>query len=146
MIDWFVLLVPFAALPLVVLFGFVGCQAIWGVDDYGPMLQLPEGLGQTAVESMEVTITVTGENGESSSDTQNLDKAQLLAAKSFILFFIPLDDIDAEEEGSAHCHCSLFFANPLEGADLHRDHDSPNEPFVLSFIAPGEKGDDFFLA
>jgi hypothetical protein len=149
MIDWFVLLVPLAALPIVALFGFVGCQLIWPVDDYpiGPMLQLPEGLGQTVVDSIEVTITVTGENGESSFDTQTRDKADLLAGKeSFIEFFIPLGDIDAEEEGSARCHCSLFFADQLGGATLKRDHDSPAELFVLTFIDPGEKEDDFFLA
>jgi hypothetical protein len=146
MIDWFVLLVPFAALPIIVLFAFVGCQLIWGVDPYPVLLLLPEGLGKTAVESMEVTITVTGESGKSTSDTQNRDKAELLAGESSISFFIPLNDIDAEDEGSAHCHCSLFFANQLQGADLHRDHDSSNEPFVLSFIDSGEKKDDFFLA
>ena len=143
MIDWFVLLVPLAALPMVTIFGFVGCH---GVDDYGPMLQLPEGLGQTSVDSIEVTITVTGENGKSSSDTQTRDKADLLAGKeSFIEFFIILGDIDAEEEGSAHCHCSLFFADQ-GGADLKRDHDSPNEFFVLTFIPPGLTEGDFFLA
>jgi hypothetical protein len=146
MIDWFVLLVPLAALPMVALFGFVGCQLIFGVEDYGPMLQLPPGLGQTAVDSMEVTITVTGENGKSSSDTQTRDKADLLAGESFIEFFIPLDDIDAAEEGSAHCHCSLFFADQTGGVDLQRDHDSPNKPFVLTFTPPGLKESDFFLA
>jgi hypothetical protein len=34
MFDWFVLLVPLAILPVVLLLAFVGCQLIWGVDPY----------------------------------------------------------------------------------------------------------------
>jgi hypothetical protein len=34
MFDWFVFLVPLGAAPIILLFAFVGCQLIWGVDDY----------------------------------------------------------------------------------------------------------------
>jgi hypothetical protein len=148
MIDWFVLLIPLAALPIVALFAFVGCQLIWGVDDYNLVgLQLPAGLHLTAVDSMEITIKVTGESGES-SDTVTLNKAEFPAdGDPFFSLFIPLDEIDAEEHGSAHCQCSLFFADgPPWGADLHADHDgSANELFVLTFTPPGQTKDDFHL-
>jgi hypothetical protein len=148
MIDWLVLLVPLAALPVMGLFGFVGCQLIFGVDPYDPgvVLQLPPGLAQTAVDSMEVTITVTGESGKSASETRNREKADFPAGEGFIDFFISLDDIDAQEEGSAHCQCSLLFVGQFGGADLHADHDAPNAPFVLTFTPPGATKDDFHLA
>ena len=34
MFDWFVFLVPLEVAPIILLFAFMGCQLIWGVDDY----------------------------------------------------------------------------------------------------------------
>ena len=76
MIDWFVLLIPLAVVPIVLVFGFVGCT----LDSSGvPRAQLsyPAGLKQLLVE-MEVTVEVTGANGESQSDTKTLQGENLL--------------------------------------------------------------------
>ncbi len=41
MFDWFVLLTPLLFLPIFLLFVFVGCQVITGVDEYEPAPEMP---------------------------------------------------------------------------------------------------------
>jgi hypothetical protein len=146
MIDVFVLLVPLAVLPIVLIFVFVGCSLDSAGIPGAPRLSLPAGLNLT-VASMEVTVKVTGEDGESQSDTKSLNNSEFPAGEGFVDFFIVLEDIDAEEEGSAHCQCSLLvLGNPDFGVDLNADHDSPTGDFVLTVTAFGDKKDDFHLA
>ena len=145
MIDWFVLLVPLAVVPVVLVFGFVGCT----LDSSGvPRAQLsyPAGLKQVLLE-MEVTVEVTGANGESQSDTKSLKGEDLLPAGDLVDFFIVLDEIDADEKGSAKCQCDLFvIGNPDFGVGLTADHDTPTETFVLTVTGTGSNPADFHLA
>jgi hypothetical protein len=146
MIDVFVLLVPLAVLPIVFFFVFFGCSLDSAGIPSAPRLILPAGLNLT-VASVEVTVKVTGEEGESQSDTKSLNNAEFPPGDGFVDFFIVLEDIDAEEDGSAHCQCSLLvFGNPDFGVDLSADHDSPIGDFVLTFTAFGDKKEDFHLA
>jgi hypothetical protein len=145
MIDWFVLLIPLAVAPIVLVFGFVGCT----LDSSGiPRAQLsyPAGLKQLLVE-MEVTVEVTGANGESQSDTKTLQGEDLLPEGDLVDFFIVLDEIDAEEEGSAKCQCDLIvMGNPDFGVGLTADHDTATGTFVLTVTGTGLNPTDFHLA
>jgi hypothetical protein len=147
MIDWFVLLMPFAALPIVLLFVFVGC----GLDRSGIpsniFFLLPEDYDYAlaAVDLIEATITVTGAGGDSQSAIVTMKKGGFSWTNEV---GIDLAAIDAEEEGSAHCECKIKFFNSdtLESVVPPADHVEPDRPFQLTVTAPGVGIEEFHLS
>jgi hypothetical protein len=155
MIDWFVLLVPFAVLPLVLIFGFAGCvldtEGIPSAPNfsYPPALPVPVG----SVMTLAVTMTVTGADGASASDsatrtavTPPPPPALTMKPTGEIITFpkIELEAIDAEEEGSASCTVILTIGATALPA-LSATHSNPTAIFTLTFTGLGNKFADFTL-
>ena len=74
MIDWFVLLVPFAVLPLVLIFGFVGCVLDTEGTGVVPKFIYPPGLPSPigSVLILKVDMTVTGAEKATASNSSTL--------------------------------------------------------------------------
>jgi hypothetical protein len=150
MIDWFVMLVPFAVLPVVLIFGFVGCAldtegipAAPGLT-YPPSLPVPIG----SVLTIAVSMTVTGEDGDSKSAQASRSVMEIKPTGETIEFpSIELDAIDAEEEGSATCTVTLTISgNPDTTFSLPTaTHTNPTADFTLSVTGLGNKLADFTL-
>jgi hypothetical protein len=144
MIDWFVLLVPFAVLPVVLILGFVGCFLdVEGIPD-APSFTYPSGLPTMPtgnVVKLVVTMTVTGEDGASGSETATRSALEINNANGETIKFpsIVLEAIDAQEEGSAVCTVILTIGgNPDTTLPaLSTTHDNPTADFTLSGTAPG---------
>ena len=98
MLDWFVLLVPLAVLPIILLFAFVGCP----LDRSGQATSLPfswgPGLGNGDVTSIVVTFTASVAEGEGGGSvfkgptTVTLSGAQLVTGGTVGITFLTLQD------------------------------------------------------
>jgi hypothetical protein len=155
MIDWFVLLVPFAVLPVVLIFGFVGCvldtEGIPSAPNfsYPPGLPVPVG----SVMTLAVSMVVTGADGASDSDSETRTAvtpppppALTLKPTGEIITFpkIDLEAIDAEVEGSATCTVTLTIG-ATTCSSLSATHSNPTADFTLTFTGLGNKCADFTL-
>jgi hypothetical protein len=142
MIDWLVLLVPLAALPVVLVFVFVGCpldrEGIPGVR-----LKIPAASSLNAVTGISATVTVTGAEGDSREDSAAMT-SPFPPEADFMDFDIDLEAIDAEEEGAADCECTISIVGTPQ-PPLKAHHDSPTEGFVLTVTGSGVTIDDFHL-
>jgi hypothetical protein len=152
MIDWFVLLVPFAVLPVVLILGFVGCvldtEGIPAAPSftYPPSLPVPIG----SVFALTVNMTVTGEDGASKSAQESRSPGGIIikpTGETIEFPSIDLEAIDAEEEGSATCTVTLTISgNPDTTFSLPpANHTNPTADFTLGVTGLGNKAADFTL-
>jgi hypothetical protein len=134
MIDWFVVLVPLVLLPIVLLFVFVGCQLIWGVEEVQVVyvgLDISSGC-DTGVSTITVTfktnIAPAGEFPETFSTT--------LSTIPSAEFTISTPDlkIKLEDEGTVDCLVSItpLVESPVDHTATHEKvEDEPLDSFKL---------------
>jgi hypothetical protein len=140
MIDWFILLVSLAALPIVFVFAFVGCQLQKeGIDGptsaYTGWLILRFGEQLAAVTLISAIVTVTGAHGESDSVTLSLSEANFVTesespggvANLIMLEGFKLTNDDVE---GAHCECKIQFFNSDTVVPVVPSADHDDDPFT----------------
>jgi len=138
MLDWFVLLVPLAVLPIILLFAFVGCP----LDRSGLATSLPfswgPGLGDGDVTSIVVTFTASVAEGEGGGSvfegpkSVTLSGAQLVTGDSVGIVFLTLP-----EYGPVTCNCTVTGTTPAAPGSppalvKEKLEDEPAPPFHLS--------------
>jgi hypothetical protein len=152
MIDWFALITPLAALPIVALLAFVGCQLIFPVDPYGQDIATVA-LNFSALEIAStptvIALVVSGEAYVDRHDdifhdtdfpfthTKALTDSDLAAGKATIDINGP---IKVEEEAWVSCECQITLSDgttltePKSGPLRHdkpEDSDQPIDFFLL---------------
>jgi hypothetical protein len=117
MIDWFVLTLPLAALPVILIFGFVGCVLDRSGADaaVAPDFIYPAGLDKKLVSlTVKMTLSV---NGDSQFDTRVLTavSGDLKPAGDRVKFNnLAIDKSDLGEIGAAFdvtCVCTILIVN-----------------------------------
>jgi hypothetical protein len=146
-IDWFMLLAPFAAIPLILIFGFTGCVLPrHGTLPSNPEFIFPGGLSND-VTHLSVTITVVGWN-DTRTETQSLDASQFpFSFNPITLTVATIDVADVNTDSGSTgfigpfltltCDCSLTFAGKSAAAVPTAEHDGDddedvNKDFTLS--------------
>ena len=152
MIDWFVLLVPFAVLPLVLIFGFVGCTLNTEGTGAVPRFIYPPGLPSPigSLLTLAATMTVTGAFGLSNSATVTLTVSPPLSSLKpkgdIVEFPINMEAIGAKEDGTASCTVTLTISgNPTTTLSLSATHSNATADFTLTVTGSGNKPADFAL-
>jgi hypothetical protein len=152
MIDWFVLLVPLAVLPVFLIFGFVGCVLDTEGIPAAPGFTYPAGLPVPigSVLKLKVKMEVTGEDGDSKSEQQNRSPEGIIikpTGETIEFPSIDLEEIDAEEEGTASCTVTLTISGNPDTTlpPLSASHNNPTADFTLSVTGFGNKAGDFTL-
>jgi hypothetical protein len=152
MIDWFALLMPLAALPIVALFAFVGCQLIWGVDDYNyafwPIVGLHYVDGfQTDVDNFTVTFQFVLDEGTTSSEltaTETRANADISPAGEFI---DKRTEVDLREQGAGDLNCTCIITkigDPKPITKSNSQHyDGDPEDTYLNYFELVRDGDSF---
>lgn len=139
MIDWFVLLVPFAVLPLVLMFGFVGCPLDRSGLPGPPRLSIPSGLNLTLV-SMTVTMKVIGFD-DSKSDTLPLTAFTIPPSGGFLTFSIDVESINTSAGFgvgtigpylSSDCDCTILIVGQPAPTVLPTAHHDSLTDFSLT--------------
>jgi hypothetical protein len=152
MVDWLVLLVPLAALPIAFLFTFVGCQVLFPVDTTWPMVGLyyPAGL-QSDVFSLTIKFSFQTADGEYPSElraTETLANADIEPAGTFIDKRAQVDLREAGE-GFLICTCSIIKMNgggetsPPIVTSNHQSYEGDREE--LNYFELVRDGDSFQL-
>jgi hypothetical protein len=147
MIDWFIVLVPLAALPVVMLFVFIGC-ALNSEGIAWPMVALFIGKGfDTDIQSIEVTFQYNLAGGESPSNLRVSVTLQppSLTAGTFINKTSELNLLD-EPAGSLNCTCVITKKQTLEQFTVSGDQIYGGDPEESDLVAFGlfRDGDSFF--
>jgi len=144
MIDWFVVLAPLAALPIVLLFVFIGCPvppAIFGPLPIG--LYLPEFKDVLEFESLEVHLQYTLDTGQSPPDLRGSIK---LMSPEILLFALysgglvslsDLVDLVGQPDGELDCRCTvtlfgaMFQPSPVDGSVFMSPNNADGAYFFL---------------
>jgi hypothetical protein len=136
MTDLFLLLVPLAILPIVLLFAFVGCGfATAGIPGLS-QLHYPAGL-KANLAQMVVTLKVTGTNGQVQSATKTVTKAGILSEGGFISFGDVIDqDDDDFWAGSATCDCAILLDGNIGVPIMTAPHADVTTFFELTGTGP----------
>jgi hypothetical protein len=147
MVDWFVLLVPLAALPIVLLFVFIGCS----LDRSGiplPVVGIVMGAGlSTGVDNVKVEFQYSLLSKESPSDLNlklTLQGAQL-AEDTFIDRSSELN-LTSEPEGHLECKC-VITKQSLEQVTVSAQQFYSGDPELQELVAflLFQKGESFEL-
>jgi hypothetical protein len=156
MADWFVLLVPFALLPVVLLFAFVGCQVFFPVDPYVPSgsywpmvgLHYPPGL-QTDVDTLRITFQFVDEG---SDEALNTESAMETLGNSDIKPEGEFKDMRAQLDmrnfgpGKLTCTCEITkvgTTTPIPAVSNYQNYDPDPEESVLNYFELARDGDGF---
>jgi hypothetical protein len=131
MIDWFILLVPLSVLPVILIFGFIGCTLDRRGSPPVPALHFPAGLN-LSLNMIEVTMTVSGSH-EQKSGFQHWNAVDIPPAGGVLQFSIDVASIDTNGtpgEGmigpdlTADCSCLLTIRGDSKILQLDAHHDS----------------------
>jgi hypothetical protein len=158
MIDWFVLLVPLAALPIILIFGFLGCvlPRHGGVPPHPSLFIASPGLNLSVIE-ISVTVTVADVDGPKPPQTVDLKAPSDVPATATTITFDQIDLTSLSTtpskwgEGAigpfltANCVCNLtILGNPPVQLQLPRPTDPPAErsandtdQFLVDFTLTG---------
>ena len=141
--DGFIVLAPLVALPIVLLFGFVGCHVADIPGENTPFIELvwaPD-LDFSDVKSISVTFSYSFDTGEAPSNlmaTVPLDQALLKVLTSVdVTAHLDLTDLP---DGHLHCDCriELQSGTSMASNQQHRAKDELTVPFELVRVAPDQ--------
>ena len=128
MMDWFVLLVPLAALPIALLFVFVGCALDTSGVPLPTVALLIEAGFETDIDTVKVTFQYSLSSGESPS---NLTAIQTLSGPNLVegTFIDKSSDLNlaGQPEGELSCTC-LITRKTLEQATVSGSQSYSGDP------------------
>lgn len=139
-VDWFMLLAPLSAIPIILMFGFTGCVLPrHGTLPSNPRLFFPGDLS-SSVTHLSVTMTVSGWE-DVRTETQSLAASQFpVSFNPISLTFATIDVADVNTDSGSTgfigpfltltCDCSLTFAGKSAAAVPTAEHDGDDDEDV----------------